>query len=114
MGVADSAVVLKHEPRLKHDKILSKPKQKTGRFTEISPRLGYFVLNHATVASSQSLLAQLWKEYALSDSRYLTSNFFMLSVESITVVSPDLYPPFPFLLYLSNSSYYTSSILSQI
>ncbi|KAI1158734.1 Emopamil-binding protein [Nemania serpens] len=46
---------------------------------------GYFVLNHATVASSQSLLAQLWKEYALSDSRYLTSDFFMLSVESITV-----------------------------
>ncbi|TGJ88343.1 hypothetical protein E0Z10_g403 [Xylaria hypoxylon] len=49
---------------------------------------GYFVLNHATVASSQSLLAQLWKEYALSDSRYLTSDFFMLSVESITVASP--------------------------
>ncbi|KAI0816292.1 Emopamil binding protein-domain-containing protein [Xylaria sp. FL0064] len=46
---------------------------------------GYFVLNHATVASSQSLLAQLWKEYALSDSRYLTSDSFMLSVESITV-----------------------------
>ncbi|KAI1312208.1 Emopamil binding protein-domain-containing protein [Xylaria venustula] len=46
---------------------------------------GYFVLNHATLASSQSLLAQLWKEYALSDSRYLTSDFFMLSVESITV-----------------------------
>ncbi|KAI3336442.1 Emopamil-binding protein [Xylariaceae sp. AK1471] len=46
---------------------------------------GYFVLNHATIASSQSLLAQLWKEYALSDSRYLTSDFFMLSVESITV-----------------------------
>ncbi|KAI1335109.1 EBP-domain-containing protein [Xylariaceae sp. FL0016] len=46
---------------------------------------GFFVLNHATVASSQNILAQLWKEYALSDSRYLTSDFFMLSVESITV-----------------------------
>ncbi|KAI1816749.1 Emopamil-binding protein [Poronia punctata] len=46
---------------------------------------GYFILNHATLASSQSLLAQLWKEYALSDSRYLTSDIFMLSVESITV-----------------------------
>ncbi|KAI0105456.1 Emopamil binding protein-domain-containing protein [Nemania sp. FL0031] len=45
---------------------------------------GYFVLNHATIASSQSLLAQLWKEYALSDSRYLVSDPFMLSVESIT------------------------------
>ncbi|KAF2965301.1 hypothetical protein GQX73_g8264 [Xylaria multiplex] len=48
--------------------------------------MSYFVLNHATVASSQSLLSQLWKEYALSDSRYLTSDFFMLSVESITVL----------------------------
>ncbi|KAI1131622.1 Emopamil binding protein-domain-containing protein [Nemania abortiva] len=45
---------------------------------------GYFVLNHATIASSQSLLGQLWKEYALSDSRYLVSDFFVLSVESIT------------------------------
>ncbi|KAI1105942.1 EBP-domain-containing protein [Jackrogersella minutella] len=45
---------------------------------------GYFVLNHDTIASSQNLFAQLWKEYALSDSRYLTSDFFMLSVESIT------------------------------
>ncbi|KAK8055835.1 EBDP2 [Apiospora rasikravindrae] len=46
---------------------------------------GYFVFNHDTVASSQNLFAQLWKEYALSDSRYLTSDPFMLSVESITV-----------------------------
>ena len=30
---------------------------------------------------------KLWKEYALSDSRYLTSDFFVLSVECITVVS---------------------------
>ncbi|KAK6843067.1 hypothetical protein PG987_003927 [Apiospora arundinis] len=46
---------------------------------------GYFIFNHATLASSQNLFAQLWKEYALSDSRYLTSDPFMLSVESITV-----------------------------
>ncbi|KAI1807990.1 EBP-domain-containing protein [Daldinia bambusicola] len=45
---------------------------------------GYFIFNHATVASSQNVFAQLWKEYALSDSRYLRSDFFMLSVESIT------------------------------
>ncbi|KAK7751642.1 hypothetical protein SLS62_006468 [Diatrype stigma] len=38
------------------------------------------------LSSSQSLFAQLWKEYALSDSRYLTSDYFMLSVESITVL----------------------------
>ncbi|KAI0180369.1 EBP-domain-containing protein [Hypoxylon sp. FL1284] len=47
---------------------------------------GYFVLNHATLASSQNVFAQLWKEYALSDSRYLTSDVFMLSIESITAL----------------------------
>ncbi|KAI1661955.1 EBP-domain-containing protein [Daldinia decipiens] len=46
---------------------------------------GYFVFNRATVASSQNVFAQLWKEYALSDSRYLTSDFFVLSIESLTV-----------------------------
>ncbi|KAI2775720.1 EBP-domain-containing protein [Daldinia loculata] len=46
---------------------------------------GYFVFNHATVASSQNVFAQLWKEYALSDSRYLRSDFFMLSIESLTM-----------------------------
>lgn len=48
--------------------------------------IAYYVFNHATIAGSQHLFAQLWKEYALSDSRYLTSDPFMLSVESITVV----------------------------
>lgn len=47
---------------------------------------GYFVANHDTLASSQHLFSQLWKEYALSDSRYLISDPFMLSVEAITVV----------------------------
>ncbi|KAF3064080.1 3-beta-hydroxysteroid-Delta(8),Delta(7)-isomerase [Daldinia childiae] len=47
--------------------------------------LRYFVFNHATVASSQNVFAQLWKEYALSDSRYLTSDFFILSIESLTM-----------------------------
>jgi hypothetical protein len=47
---------------------------------------GYFILNHATLASSHHLFAQLWKEYALSDSRYLTSDPFMLSVETLTVL----------------------------
>ncbi|KAK3906655.1 Emopamil-binding protein [Staphylotrichum tortipilum] len=48
---------------------------------------GYFILNHATLASSQSLFAQLWKEYALSDSRYLTSDPFMLCIETLTVLT---------------------------
>lgn len=47
---------------------------------------GYFVMTHAKLASSQDLFAQLWKEYALSDSRYLTSDPFMICVETITTV----------------------------
>ncbi|KXJ97503.1 Emopamil binding protein-domain-containing protein [Microdochium bolleyi] len=47
---------------------------------------GFFVANHASLASSQHLFAQLWKEYALSDSRYLISDHFMLSVEAVTVL----------------------------
>ncbi len=58
---------------------------------------GYFVLHHATIPSSQTLFAQLWKEYALSDSRYLTSDPFMLCIETLTVVhmSPSPLPSFP-------------------
>ncbi|KIH94135.1 cholestenol delta-isomerase [Sporothrix brasiliensis 5110] len=47
---------------------------------------GYFVKHHATLAGSQTVRAQLWKEYALSDSRYLTSDPFMLCVEGLTVL----------------------------
>lgn len=43
-------------------------------------------MNHANMAGSNDLVAQLWKEYALSDSRYLTSDPFMICVETITVV----------------------------
>ena len=46
------------------------------------------MLNHSSLAGQQTLFAQLWKEYSLSDSRYLTSDPFMVSVETITVVSP--------------------------
>lgn len=47
---------------------------------------GYFVLNFRSMASLQSILGQLWKEYALSDSRYLTQSSFVVCVESVTVV----------------------------
>ena len=47
---------------------------------------GYFALNHTRMGSAQDLFGQLWKEYALSDSRYLTSDPFVLCMESITAV----------------------------
>jgi len=45
---------------------------------------GYYALNFATLPGSQHILAQLWKEYSMSDSRYLTSDAFVMSMESIT------------------------------
>ncbi|KAL1954791.1 hypothetical protein VTO42DRAFT_694 [Malbranchea cinnamomea] len=47
---------------------------------------GYFVVNHAHMAPAQDYFGQLWKEYSLSDSRYLTSDPFVLCMESITAV----------------------------
>ncbi|KAJ5259299.1 hypothetical protein N7478_012280 [Penicillium angulare] len=46
---------------------------------------GYFMLNHKHMASAQDLFGQLWKEYALSDSRYMTSDTLVLCMETITV-----------------------------
>src|SRR5690242_14955977 len=38
----------------------------------------------------QDLYGQLWKEYALSDSRYLTQDAFVLCMETVTAASPCL------------------------
>ncbi|USW49492.1 Putative emopamil-binding protein [Septoria linicola] len=46
---------------------------------------GYYVRNYATLGSHQTLLGQMWKEYALSDSRYLTQNGLVLCLETATV-----------------------------
>ncbi|KAI7866592.1 Emopamil-binding protein [Spinellus fusiger] len=45
----------------------------------------YFILHHATLVSRNDILAQLWKEYAHSDSRYLHSDPLVLALETITV-----------------------------
>jgi cholestenol delta-isomerase len=45
---------------------------------------GYYASNFTTLQGSQHILAQLWKEYSLSDSRYLTSDGFMVIMESVT------------------------------
>ncbi|EFE31230.1 cholestenol delta-isomerase, putative [Trichophyton benhamiae CBS 112371] len=47
---------------------------------------GYFVYNHTRMAPAQDFFGQLWKEYSLSDSRYLTSDPFVLCMETITAV----------------------------
>lgn len=45
---------------------------------------GYYAANQAAIAGQTTFLADLWKEYALSDSRYMTSDSFVWLMESIT------------------------------
>ncbi|KAF2874003.1 Emopamil binding protein-domain-containing protein [Massariosphaeria phaeospora] len=45
---------------------------------------GYFAYNFRNMGRMQDLFGQLWKEYSLSDSRYLTQDAFVLCMESIT------------------------------
>ncbi|KAF3766738.1 hypothetical protein M406DRAFT_29095, partial [Cryphonectria parasitica EP155] len=47
---------------------------------------GYFAFNHSTLGGDGGLMGQMWKEYSLSDSRYLTSDTFTVCMETITAV----------------------------
>ncbi|KAI0099473.1 3-beta-hydroxysteroid-Delta(8),Delta(7)-isomerase [Daldinia grandis] len=47
---------------------------------------GYFALHARDIASRSAVLAQLWKEYSLSDSRYLTADTFVVCMETVTAV----------------------------
>ncbi|KAI5209571.1 Emopamil-binding protein [Aureobasidium subglaciale] len=56
---------------------------------------GYFAYNHTNMGGLQTFFGQLWKEYALSDSRYLTQNVFVFCVEAMTAV---LWGPLSFVV----------------
>ncbi|MCJ1361924.1 hypothetical protein MMC16_001025 [Acarospora aff. strigata] len=56
---------------------------------------GYFAFNHTRMGGMQDLFGQLWKEYSLSDSRYLTSDPFVLCMETVTAV---LWGPLSFVV----------------
>ncbi|KAK2606318.1 hypothetical protein QQS21_003249 [Conoideocrella luteorostrata] len=47
---------------------------------------GYFSYNHFDMASKGDLFGQLWKEYSLSDSRYMTQDPFVVCMETVTAV----------------------------
>jgi len=47
---------------------------------------GYFATHFTNMGGLQTLFGQLWKEYALSDSRYLTMDPFVVCMETITAV----------------------------
>ena len=48
--------------------------------------LAYYVSNFSKIAGQTNFVAELWKEYALSDSRYLTDDTGVFSLEAISVV----------------------------
>ncbi|KAL1881467.1 hypothetical protein VTK73DRAFT_3529 [Phialemonium thermophilum] len=47
---------------------------------------GYFAYNFQTIGGSSHLFGQLWKEYSLSDSRYLTRDAFVTCMEAVTAI----------------------------
>ncbi|KAI4731655.1 Emopamil-binding protein [Aureobasidium sp. EXF-10728] len=57
---------------------------------EIECPTGYFAYNHTSMGGLQTFFGQLWKEYALSDSRYLTQNVFVFCVEAMTALTGEL------------------------
>ncbi|KAI8997603.1 Emopamil-binding protein [Pilobolus umbonatus] len=46
---------------------------------------GYWLWYRETIAGRNDVLAQLWKEYALGDSRYLSSDELLLTLEKMTI-----------------------------
>ncbi|KPM36253.1 hypothetical protein AK830_g10319 [Neonectria ditissima] len=48
---------------------------------------GYYLFYRNQLPGMSTTFAQLWKEYALSDSRYLTNDVFTISVEFITATA---------------------------
>ncbi|KAJ2392305.1 hypothetical protein GGI23_005246 [Coemansia sp. RSA 2559] len=47
---------------------------------------GYFSFNHSTLAGKETIMGDLWREYAHADSRYLTSDPFTVIMEAITAI----------------------------
>ncbi|KAJ3293537.1 hypothetical protein HDU79_000238 [Rhizoclosmatium sp. JEL0117] len=66
---------------------------------------GYFISSYDTIAGDQTVIGAIWKEYAMSDSRYMTSDPFVVVIESLTVV---IWGPLSYLaaysLYISHPS----------
>jgi len=68
---------------------------------------GYFIKYRRTLAGRSDIVAELWKEYAQSDSRYLTQDSFVVGIEVLTVVC--LLGPEGRLGLVANESSYSSA-----
>jgi cholestenol delta-isomerase len=47
---------------------------------------GYWLWNRSTIAGQNDMFAELWKEYAHGDSRYLAADDLLLTLELMTAV----------------------------
>ncbi|KAK2593765.1 hypothetical protein QQS21_008526 [Conoideocrella luteorostrata] len=75
------------------------------KFAVVWFALCYYLYNRASIPQLQTVFGQLWKEYTLSDSRYLTLDVFTVCIETITVFA---WGPLSWLTYfavLTNSPY---------
>ncbi|KAM4754406.1 LOW QUALITY PROTEIN: 3-beta-hydroxysteroid-Delta(8),Delta(7)-isomerase-like [Cyanocitta cristata] len=59
---------------------------------------GYFSLRHRELPADTGLLADVWKEYAKADSRYMTSDDFTVAMETVTAWA---WGPLSFLAFLA-------------
>ncbi|XP_074991047.1 3-beta-hydroxysteroid-Delta(8),Delta(7)-isomerase isoform X3 [Calonectris borealis] len=59
---------------------------------------GYFSLRHRELPAASGLLADVWKEYAKADSRYMTSDDFTVAMETVTAWA---WGPLSFLTFLA-------------
>ncbi|KAI5288650.1 hypothetical protein KEM54_005037 [Ascosphaera aggregata] len=66
---------------------------------------GYFAYNHYRMPTRTDLFGQLWKEYSHADSRYLTSDPFVLCMETITALFWGVLSYFQVILILKQSPY---------
>ncbi|CAG8598563.1 5338_t:CDS:2 [Acaulospora morrowiae] len=72
---------------------------------------GYLSLFYGTIAEDNGIMSQLWKEYSLSDSRYLSSDPFVVIMESVTAA---IWGPVAFLTSIAIYNNYPSRHLLQL
>lgn len=61
---------------------------------------GYFVYNRDRMPSMMDIFGQLWKEYGLSDSRYIFCDPLLLCMEILSVVSLHSLIPLPEIIFI--------------
>ncbi|XP_075580908.1 3-beta-hydroxysteroid-Delta(8),Delta(7)-isomerase-like [Pelecanus crispus] len=72
---------------------------------------GYFSLRHRELPAATGLLADVWKEYAKADSRYMTSDDFTVAMETVTAWA---WGPLSFLTFLAFLRHHPTRYILQL